>query len=334
MNLADRLAAAHGLPADSSATATPSALPVPRPSVVAAVPPPPVDALASLKDRVGKALFERLGTRMNDASLSEEQLRALVLGELGEVIEQEDVPLSGDERARLTDELADDVLGLRPAGAAPRRPTRSPRSWSTAPTTSTSSARQADPHQRQLHLRGAPAPGHRPHRLPGRPAHRRVLAAGGRAPGRRLPRQRDHPAAGVQRVDADHPQVRQGPVHRRRPDRVRHAVAGDGRAAARLRRGAAERHRLRRHRHRQDHAAQRAVLLHPGGRADRHHRGRRRAAAAAGPRRPAGGAAAEHRGQGRDHHPRPGPQLPAHAARPHRRRRVPRRRRPWTCSRR
>ena len=36
--------------------------------------------------------------------------------------------------------------------------------------------------------------------------------------------------------------------------------------------------------------------------------------------------AAEHRGQGRDHHPRPGAQLAAHAARPHRRRRVPRRR--------
>jgi pilus assembly protein CpaF len=36
------------------------------------------------------------------------------------------------------------------------------------------------------------------------------------------------------------------------------------------------------------------------------------------PRRPAGVPAAQHRGQGRDHHPRPGPQLPAHAARPDR----------------
>ena len=83
-----------------------------------------------------------------------------------------------------------------------------------------------------LHLRGAPAPGHRADRLPGRPAHRRVLAAGRRPPGRRLPRQRDHPAAGLQRVLADHPQVLQGPVQGRRPDRLRHPVPGDGRAAA------------------------------------------------------------------------------------------------------
>ena len=147
-----------------------------------------------------------------------------------------------------------------------------------------SSTRTDDP----VHLRGAPAPGHRPHRLPGGPADRRVLAAGRRAPGRRLPRQRDHPAAGLQRVDADHPQVLQGPVHRRRPDRLRHALAGDGRAAERLRRGPAQHHRLRRYRHREDDAAQRAVVVHPGRRADRHHRGRRRAAAPAGARRPAG----------------------------------------------
>ena len=96
----------------------------------------------------------------------------------------------------------------------------------------------------------------------------------------------------------------------------------------RLRRGTAQHHRLRRHRHRQDDPAQRAVLLHPRGRTDRHDRGRGRAAAPAGPRRPAGEPPAEHRGQGRDHHPRPGPQLAAHAARPHRGRRGPRRRVP------
>ena len=63
MNLADRLAAAHGEPAPSLSIPATSGVPVPRPSVVAAVPPPPVDALARLKDRVGKALFERMGSR-------------------------------------------------------------------------------------------------------------------------------------------------------------------------------------------------------------------------------------------------------------------------------
>ena len=33
---------------------------------------PPTDALAKLKDRVGKALFERMGSRMNDPSLCAE----------------------------------------------------------------------------------------------------------------------------------------------------------------------------------------------------------------------------------------------------------------------
>ena len=61
-------------------------------------------------------------------------------------------------------------------------------------------------------------------------------------------------------------------------------------------------------------------VLHPGGRAHRHHRGRRRAPARPGPRAPARVPPGQHRGQGRGHHPRPGEELPAHAARPRRRR--------------
>ena len=41
----------------------------------------------------------------------------------------------------------------------------------------------------------------------------------------------------------------------------------------------------------------------------------------------------QHRGQGPGLDPRPRPELPPHAARPHHRRRVSRRPRPWTCSR-
>lgn len=115
MNLADRLQAARGRPPaePSSDGRTPVAVPAPRP---AAPPPaaPPTDALARLKDRVGKALFERMGSRMNDPNLDEGQLRALVLGELDELVDGEKVPLSPDERQRLAAELADDVLGLGP----------------------------------------------------------------------------------------------------------------------------------------------------------------------------------------------------------------------------
>jgi pilus assembly protein CpaF len=117
MNLADRLVAARGgpgVPAPAPAGASPtSAVPAPRPTVAPAA-APPTDALARLKDRVGKALFERMGARMNDPSLSEDALRTIVLGELDEVVEEENVPLSTDERQRLTAELADDVLGYGP----------------------------------------------------------------------------------------------------------------------------------------------------------------------------------------------------------------------------
>ena len=56
-----------------------------------------------------------------------------------------------------------------------------------------------------------------------------------------------------------------------------------------------------------------------------HDRGRRRTAAAAAARRPHGDAAAQHRRQGRNPSARTGQERAAHAARPHHRRRVPRR---------
>jgi pilus assembly protein CpaF len=113
MNLASRLEAARGTGVEPAAPSE-----GPRPTVPAPRPPaplpPPTDALAKLKDRVGKALFERMGSRMNDPSLSADALRGLVLAELDEVVEEENVPLSTDERQRLTAELADDVLGFGP----------------------------------------------------------------------------------------------------------------------------------------------------------------------------------------------------------------------------
>jgi pilus assembly protein CpaF len=69
------------------------------------------DPFALLKRRAQDALFARLGTRLHDSSLTEEQLGAYVVQELGRVIESEEVPLTPAERARLVAELTDDVLG-------------------------------------------------------------------------------------------------------------------------------------------------------------------------------------------------------------------------------
>lgn len=75
---------------------------------------PTVDALAGLKQRAALALFERMGTRFGDASSSEEELRTNAIEELSTVIDQEQVPLSPEERRRLIREIADEVMGYGP----------------------------------------------------------------------------------------------------------------------------------------------------------------------------------------------------------------------------
>ena len=87
------------------------------------------------------------------------------------------------------------------------------------------------------------------------------------------------------------------------------------------RQGPLQRRDLRRHRLRQDDAAQLPDPLHRGRRAHHHLRGRGRAAAPAAACGAARDAPAEPRGPGPDHHARPRAQLPAHAARAHHRRR-------------
>lgn len=84
------------------------------PKPLAAAPPPARDALAKLKDRAGTILFERLGNRLLDSALTEDQLHALVQEELTQVVEEEEVPLSKDERQRLIRGVSDDVLGYGP----------------------------------------------------------------------------------------------------------------------------------------------------------------------------------------------------------------------------
>ena len=75
---------------------------------------PPVDALAGLKQRAALALFERLGTRFGDTSSSEDELRTIAVDELSAVIDDEQVPLSPEERRRLIREIADEVMGYGP----------------------------------------------------------------------------------------------------------------------------------------------------------------------------------------------------------------------------
>jgi pilus assembly protein CpaF len=89
-------------------------VPPPTRSLPKSEPVETVDPLAQLKARAQQALFARLGSRLYDSSLSDEQLQAFVRQELSEVIDGERTPLNADERKKLTTEVSDDVLGYGP----------------------------------------------------------------------------------------------------------------------------------------------------------------------------------------------------------------------------
>jgi len=72
------------------------------------------DPFAEIKEKAAQNLFERIGSRLSDASLSEDQLHAYARAELGKIVSAEQVPLNSDERTRLISEIGADVLGYGP----------------------------------------------------------------------------------------------------------------------------------------------------------------------------------------------------------------------------
>ncbi len=72
-----------------------------------------VDGLGDFKAKVHDSLFERLGTRLFEAT-NEEQLQSLVVAEIGALMEATESALSPQERQRLVQDIARDVMGLGP----------------------------------------------------------------------------------------------------------------------------------------------------------------------------------------------------------------------------
>lgn len=111
---------------EQAGTASTEALfhpPIPtRPLGVAPTPPtvdltreyPAVDPLAAVKEKAAQELFVRIGSRMNDSSLTEQQLHAIARSELAEIVAAEQLALSTAERNRLIDDIGADVLGYGP----------------------------------------------------------------------------------------------------------------------------------------------------------------------------------------------------------------------------
>lgn len=106
----DRTAPLHPLPSVPDDGVVPAARTAPPVELA----PIAVDPLADIKERAAQELFERIGFRLNDSSLTEEQLHSYARTELGNIVTDEQVPLNSDERARLINEIGDDVLGYGP----------------------------------------------------------------------------------------------------------------------------------------------------------------------------------------------------------------------------
>jgi pilus assembly protein CpaF len=72
------------------------------------------DRSNEVQDRIQEKLVEALGPRLYDDALSDRELRDLVHRRLRELLEEEETPLSAQEKAHVIQQIGDIVLGLGP----------------------------------------------------------------------------------------------------------------------------------------------------------------------------------------------------------------------------
>lgn len=123
MSLIERLQKARPAP-DTGVDASPLTGPAPEPpdvrdapgrlEALATAPAAAADALSGIKKRAADELMVRLGSRITDTGLNEDDVRNMVRDAVGAFIDDEQVPLSPEERRRLIREIVDEVLGLGP----------------------------------------------------------------------------------------------------------------------------------------------------------------------------------------------------------------------------
>jgi pilus assembly protein CpaF len=72
------------------------------------------DAFRELKASVHNRLLTQLGPKLYDVNLTQTELERMVRGALQEAMQEEDVILSPADRTRISQEIADDILGYGP----------------------------------------------------------------------------------------------------------------------------------------------------------------------------------------------------------------------------
>jgi pilus assembly protein CpaF len=72
------------------------------------------DRSAEVRDRIQERLVEVLGARLYDDALTDSDLRRLVDARLRELLNEEEIPLSIQEKAHIIQQIGDNILGLGP----------------------------------------------------------------------------------------------------------------------------------------------------------------------------------------------------------------------------
>jgi pilus assembly protein CpaF len=72
------------------------------------------DRAIEVRDRLQERLIELLGARLYDDAMSDADLRRLVDSRLRQLLEEEEVPLSVQEKAQIIQQIGDSILGLGP----------------------------------------------------------------------------------------------------------------------------------------------------------------------------------------------------------------------------
>jgi len=112
MSLSERLASAQQSRTEQTQSAVKTSAPAQVVTPLRGI--PEADPFAELKASVHHSLVTSLGPRLYDANLTSSDLEVMVRETLGEATSFGDVPMTSADRSRLTQEIADDILGYGP----------------------------------------------------------------------------------------------------------------------------------------------------------------------------------------------------------------------------
>ena len=221
------------------------------------------DRIEELKSSVHVQLLQQMGPRLYDSDMDQNELDTEVRKVLVDVLGSQDRPLSSSDRARVTQEISDDILGYGPIEPFLRDPDVSEVMVNSASQVYVEKAGRlipADAHfTDEAHLRRTID------KIVSR-IGRRVDESSPMVDARLPDGSRVNAIVPPLAVDGSSLTIRKfatDPLTVAGPHQLRVAEQRDRRLPRRLRARPAQHHRVRQHRRRQDDDAQRAVVVHP-----------------------------------------------------------------------